>query len=252
LNRSRFFISLGFIFIMSTDISYAAGMIMRVQQMKQRRQQPTQADYEQYQAQQAQAQQAQQAAAPPTYQQTVDQRNQAIAQAILDAHNQAVSSESVPFGNNPDLNQTQQTTTGSGPMEQQPPIPQAGSTNVQDVVDLSEVWKKLDTKSTVWSLLIDDQAKVLTVSEYLDRFHKEGVKINEPPEHYVQMIDQIVQGNPQMLDRPFGELLQIAAIVDYDFDNGMDKDDLARKVLGEAGFETNKQRFVQQQQQQQR
>ena len=53
-----------------------------------------------------------------------------------------------------------------------------------------------------------------------------------------------------MLDRPFGELLQIAAIVDYDFDNGMDKDELARKVLGEAGFEANKKRFTSNQQQQ--
>ena len=29
--------------------------------------------------------------------------------------------------------------------------------------------------------LIDDQAKILTVSEYIDRFQKEGVKINAPP-----------------------------------------------------------------------
>ena len=92
----------------------------------------------------------------------------------------------------------------------------------------------------MWSLLMDDQAKVLTVSEYIDRFHQEGVKIVEPPLHYVQMIDQIVAQNPQMLQRPFGELLQISAIVDYDFDNGMDKDALAKKVLGEAGYEANK------------
>ena len=116
------------------------------------------------------------------------------------------------------------------------------------MVDLSEVWKKLDTKSTVWTLLIDDQAKLLTVSEYIDRFQKQGVKINEPPEHYVQMIDQIVTGKSADASRPFGELVQIVAIVDYDFDNGMDKDDLARKVLGEAGFEANKKRFTQQQQ----
>jgi hypothetical protein len=49
-----------------------------------------------------------------------------------------------------------------------------------------------------------------------------------------------------MLQRPFGELIQIVAIVDYDFDNGMNKDDLARKVLGEAGFEANRKRFTHQ------
>ncbi len=105
----------------------------------------------------------------------------------------------------------------------------------------------MDKKSTVWALLIDDQAKLLTVSEYIERFRQEGAKINAPPAHYVQLIDQIAQENPQMLQRPFGELLQILAIVDYDFDNGMDKDLLARKVLGDAGFEANKKRFTQQQ-----
>ena len=181
------------------------------------------------------------APAPLTYQQTVDQRNQAIAQAILNAHNQSVSSGNVPNHAIIDAH-----TVPSG--QQRPQPWQSTSTDVKDVVDLSEVWKKLDTKSTVWPLLIDDQAKVLTVSEYIDRFHKEGVKINEPPTHYVQEIDQMVQQNPEMLQRPFGELLQMLAIIDYDFDNGMDKDALAKKVLGEAGYEENKKRFTQQQQ----
>ena len=114
------------------------------------------------------------------------------------------------------------------------------------MVDLSEVWKKLDNKSTVWTLLIDDQAKLLTVSEYIGRFQKEGVKINAPPMHYVQMIDQVTTPKPADAHRPFGELIQILAIIDYDFDNGMNKDDLARKVLGEAGYEENKKRFAQQ------
>jgi hypothetical protein len=38
--------------------------------------------------------------------------------------------------------------------------------------------------------------------------------------------------------------------VDYDFDNGMDKDKLAKEVLGEAGYAANKKRFSQPQQQQ--
>jgi hypothetical protein len=45
--------------------------------------------------------------------------------------------------------------------------------------------------------------------------------------------------------------LQILAITEYDFDNGMDKDALAKQVLGEAGYEENKKRITEQQQQQQ-
>lgn len=245
-------------FFLATDISFAAGIIMRVQQMKSMKQQQSQQEYQReyllYQQQQQQTQGQQAAHVQPTYQQQVDQRNQAIAQAILDSHNQAVSSVNLQGSNNTAATQPQQRSSGSGvgPAVQSQASSQqvafkAGSSDVKDVVDLSEVWKKLDKKSTVWALLIDDQAKLLTVSEYIERFRQEGAKINAPPAHYVQLTDQIAQENPQMLQRPFGELLQILAIVDYDFDNGMDKDLLARKVLGDAGFEANKKRFTQQQ-----
>lgn len=247
LYRWSFLISFCLIFILATDISFAAGLIARIQQKKAQRQNPqgmTQEQYQQYQEYQEQQQgtHGQQAPAPPTYQQLVDQRNQAIAQAILNAHNASVSTVNA---------QDQQQSSGPSvaPQAATSVAVQAGSGDVRDTVDLSEVWKKLDKKSTVWGLLMDDQAKVLTVSEYIDRFRQEGVKINAPPIHYVQMIDQIVAQNPQLLQRPFGELIQMMAIVEYDFDNGMNKDDLAKKVLGEAGYEANKQRFAQQTQQ---
>ena len=240
MNRKLLFLISPIIILFLTQNSFAAGMIMRIQQIKSQKQNPrgmTQEQYEQYQQAQQQAAESQtpQTPAPPTYQQTVDQRNQAIAQAIQDEHNPAISSENVTPASSPTVNQNQQ----------QPASLPMNSTAVKDEADLTEVWKKLDVKSTVWTLLIDDQAKVLTVSEYIDRFQKQGVKISHPPMHYVQMIDQIIQTNPQMLNRPFSELIQIVAIVDYDFDNGMDKDDLARKVLGEEGYEANKKRFTQ-------
>jgi hypothetical protein len=229
----RIFISFFFIFYPAVNISHAAPLLYRVQQQKAVKQQQSQDQYQEYleHQQQGKKAQGQQAAVQQTYQQTVDQRNQAIAQAILDAHNQSVSSKDSQV--NAPADQVERRAF------------QAVPADAKEVVDLSEVWKKLDKKSAVWSLLMDDQAKMLTVSEYIDRFHREGVKINHPPLHYVQMIDQIVGENPQMLQRPFGELVQIVAIVDYDFDNGMNKDDLARKVLGEAGFEANKKRFSQ-------
>jgi hypothetical protein len=220
-------------FLLATDNAHAMGMLVRVQQMKAQRQKMLNQGEDQQQNQDQSSSPAQ-----PTYQQTVDARNQAIAQAILAAHNPAVSSEDV---------QVNSTLPDQQPLDQV--IAQSNSSTVQDVADLTEVWKKLDTKSTVWTLLIDDKDKILTVSEYIDRFHKQGVKINEPPAHYAQMIDQIIVQSPQMLQKPFGDLVQIAAIVDYDFDNGMDKDTLARAVLGEEGFEANKKRFEQSAQQ---
>jgi len=265
LNPWPFLISFCFIFYLATDIADAAGMIARVQQMKAQKQKQAQEaqqqEYQQYQQQQPGQSQSSQAPAPPTYQQTIDQRNQAIAQAIMNAHNQSISTGNQETGSTQAVSsvgqqtsgQVQQQATDLGVIDQVPvnypeaqPQPSAVASSTNDTVDISEVWKKLDKKSTVWMILADDQAKMLTVSEYIDRFHKEGVKINEPPSHYVQMVDQIFQANPGMLQRPFGEVIQIAAIVDYDFDNGMNKDDLAKKVLGEQGFEANKKRFAHQ------
>ena len=155
----------------------------------------------------------------------MEERNQALSQAIAGAQHSAVATD----------NPTQQQSTATA----------TAKTETQEAVDLAEVWKKLDKRSTVWTALVDNQAKVLTVAEYIDRFHKHGANINKDPLYYVQMIDQMVAQNPDMLQKPFGELLQIAAITEYDFDNGMDKDLLAKHVLGQAGFEANKKRLSQ-------
>ncbi len=122
------------------------------------------------------------------------------------------------------------------------PFEQVMSDDVKELVDISDVWKSLDKKAAAWVLLIDNQAKVLTVTEYMERFRKEGAKISQEPMHYVQVINDMVTQNPPMLQMPFKELLQIAAIIDYDFDNGGSRDELARKILG-PGYEANKRRL---------
>jgi len=220
------------------DTSHAAAMLYRVQQMRAQKQQREQEEYQQEMAaQQPQSQPASQApAAPPTYQQMVDARNQALAQAILSEHNNAITTSGI----SPSLTST---ANASSSIAAVPAPVDTSSNDVKDVVDMTEVWKKLDKNSKVWNLLIDDQAKLLTVSEYINRFENQGVKIAAPPSQYMQMIDQLSKQNPPMLERPFGELIQILAIMNYDFDNGMDKDELARKLLGEEGYEQNKKRF---------
>jgi len=238
MNRWHALIFFFLVFFLSSHMSYSAGIIARVQQNKMMKQRQTQQQYQQYllyqqgmaapQGPQAQPQgQPPQPVKPLTYEQIIDQRNQAIAQAIVDTHNSAVSVDKQPLGKPGSV---------AAWLATQKSVD-------QEVVDLSEVWKKLDKKSTVWTLLIDDQDKVLTVAEYIDRFSKKGVKINQLPLHYVQMIDQVAAQNPQILQRPFGDLLETMAIVEYDFDNGIDKDILAKHILGPGAFEENRKRL---------
>jgi hypothetical protein len=115
---------------------------------------------------------------------------------------------------------------------------------VKDVVSVNELWKSLDTSSQAWSLLIDKKAKGVTVSHYMDELAKEGGKIHQDPLHYAQIIDDMSSQSPDMLKQPFKDLLRVAAIIEYDFDNGVDKDVLARKVFpDDRAFKSNKQRL---------
>lgn len=113
--------------------------------------------------------------------------------------------------------------------------------DVVDVVDIEDVWKKLDENGRAWNLLIDDQAKVMTVNEFIERYRKKKVRISKSPDHYAQMIDDMAMQNPKLLDNPFMGIIQMIAVMEYDFDFGGDRDEMARKLLGPM-YESNKQR----------
>jgi len=57
------------------------------------------------------------------------------------------------------------------------------------------------------------------------------------------MIDKMSQDNPELLNNPLKDILKIAAIIEYDFNNGTNKDLMAKKVLGEAAYKKNKNRL---------
>ncbi len=109
--------------------------------------------------------------------------------------------------------------------------------------DITDVWAKLSKNSLAWALLIDNDAKVMTVDEFIRRFKSQNVKIRNTPQHYVDMIDEMSSQDVEMLQRPFKEILQLMAIMEYDFDNGTDKDALARRILGDQMYEANLERL---------
>ena len=112
------------------------------------------------------------------------------------------------------------------------------------VVDIQDLWNALDVSSESWAQIVDKEIKVLTVSEYMDRFRKMKIKINKSPGHYVGLIDALGQQMAGFLSAPFANVLSYAAIMEYDFDNGTNKDELARQVLGAEQFESNRKRVL--------
>ncbi|MBF0478266.1 MAG: hypothetical protein HQL26_02165 [Candidatus Omnitrophica bacterium] len=119
-----------------------------------------------------------------------------------------------------------------------------GSTTEQGSSDaeITDLWADLEASSQVWPLMIDTEPKVLTVQRQIDLYKQDGVTIKKDPMFYVQTLDSMAEQNPDMFKAPFKELLKIAAVIEYDFDNGQNKDAMAKAVLGEKGFQQNKQR----------
>ncbi len=165
---------------------------------------------------------------------TLAQRDALAAKAYLQARNEAIA----VYGN-----QAQAQAVGAYVSTPNRSRNNLAHEQVRSIVKMEQVWDKLDHQGKAWGLLIDSQAKVLTVNEYIERFRRENIKVNQSPAHYVQMIDAMSAQNPTMLDRPFKEIIQIVAIMEYDFDNGMDRDTLAHTVLGDAMYHVNKKRL---------
>lgn len=102
---------------------------------------------------------------------------------------------------------------------------------IQEITTLDNVLQSLDQSSQVWPLMADMEAKAVVVDQYIERFRQEGVTINQDGYHYAQMIDGLSSQSPEMLQQPFPRLLEIVAILEYDFNNGYDKDAMAQQIL---------------------
>jgi hypothetical protein len=136
-----------------------------------------------------------------------------------------------------------QAATGMMDMDQNRLYEPVPPSMVKEVVGVSELWKSMDVSARPWALIIDKKAKGLTVKHYIDELAKEGATVRKDPLYYVQVIDDMAVQNPQMLQQPFKDILRIVAIIDYDYDNGQDKDMMARKIFpNEKAFQANKAR----------
>lgn len=103
---------------------------------------------------------------------------------------------------------------------------------VKDVVTPQQLIAALKTSAKSWPLIIDRPVKVMVVNYFIKEFAQKGITISKPASHYVSLIDGMAQQTPEMLNRPFSQVLEVVAIIEYDFGNGQNKDAMALKVLG--------------------
>ncbi len=123
---------------------------------------------------------------------------------------------------------------------------QEEAAEVVDEVDLSQIVEALQSSSQPWELIIRQQDKEAVVQEFIRNYQQEGIVIHKPAAFYATFINEMSKGGAEMLNLPFPRLLQVVAVMEYDFDNGQDKDLLAQKILGAKLYENNRKRLVSQ------
>ncbi len=127
---------------------------------------------------------------------------------------------------------------------EKPVIPLPSSASVtQDIVDLPQLVDSLQSTSQAWELIVNPEDKAIVVQEFINKFQGQGITIHKPAIHYANFIEQMSQESPRMLDLPFERILQVVTVMEYDFENGEDKETLAQKILGPQVYEKNKQRI---------
>ena len=103
---------------------------------------------------------------------------------------------------------------------------------IKDVVDAKDLLASFEASSQAWPLIIDEEAKSMVVSAYIDQYRSQGATINKSSLYYASLIDAMSQQSPEMLNQPLRQVLKILAVIEYDFNDGQDKDAMALKVLG--------------------
>ena len=194
----------------------------------------------------AQQQAAYQATLQQYQQQVYQQQQQAYAQAAANqatavqqqlAYQQQVQQASYAqaMGANPSYPMRQAQNAAFNQIFGQVPAAQTAT--------MADVWKHLESSSHVWASVMDSDAKELIIVKFMEELRNEGGYIRKSAVHYVQLIDEMMYQNPTMLDNPFKDVLRVVAILEYDFDNGVDKERLARHVLGDQGYQQNLKRL---------
>ncbi len=113
----------------------------------------------------------------------------------------------------------------------------------EKVVDFSQIFEELKVNSEVWTQLIDKDPKVMILDKYKQWYSDQGIYIQKGSLHYAGIIDSMARTDKNLLKTPFKNVLRFVAIMEYDYDNGQDKEVLAQKVLGSGQYQANKKRL---------
>jgi len=106
-----------------------------------------------------------------------------------------------------------------------------------------QMMSKLSVNMQIWDDL-NESEKAEAVSGVIGLYRtRNNVAILREPEFYIKQIDQTIRSNPTMRGMGIVTVMRILSVMEYDYYNGQNKDELAKEVLGEKMYEANKMRL---------
>lgn len=109
-------------------------------------------------------------------------------------------------------------------------------------VEFPVMMNQLSQNMALWGSLSGSEKKQAAEAVVILYKNRDNIAILNTGEFYAGKIDETLRANPPVANMDIMTLIRILAIMEYDFYNGENKDELARKTLGEKGFTENQSR----------
>lgn len=105
-----------------------------------------------------------------------------------------------------------------------------------------ELMNQLSRNMSLWERLNIIEKKAAVEGVILLYKNRDNIAIMNNSDFYVGKIDETLRTNPMVVNLDITTMVRILAIMEYDYYNGENKDDLALKTLGQQGFNENRTR----------
>lgn len=103
-----------------------------------------------------------------------------------------------------------------------------------------QMMNQLSVNCALWGQLSAENKKkaVDAVIQYYKI--RDNIAILGSPDFYVQKVNETLAGDPGVANLDLPRVIKILAVMEYDFYNGQNKDELAKQTLGEKMYESNR------------
>ncbi len=119
-----------------------------------------------------------------------------------------------------------------------PAAPPAGPT-------FEQMMNQLSVNSLLWGQL-NQEDKKKAVDAVIGLYKvRDNIAILNSADFYARRVDETIAGDPGVANLDLPQIIKILTVMEYDFYNGQNKEELAKKTLGDKMYEANRLRKMQ-------